>query len=211
MSDFVLDYRRCRYGHPRTPENTTGKGKNAKCRQCTNEGQARRYKGIIYIPFVKSVQHPPVEACEPGTRLLFLGGRNGAGKFAIIDAEDFEKTAAIRWCCNGYGYPVSRRYKLHRLILDAQASQHVDHINGNVLDNRKANLRFVTHQQNMRNLKKQESNKVAYKSVYKGVSKAKNNKWDARICVSNRRIWLGSFNTEIEAAQAYDEASLKYH
>ncbi len=85
----------------------------------------------------------------------------------------------------------------------------IDHINGNALDNRRANLRIVTRAQNAKNRSK-GSKKCS--SVYKGVCWHKyNKKWSAEIKSNHRQIHLGYFDDEIEAAKAYDEAAKKYH
>lgn len=84
----------------------------------------------------------------------------------------------------------------------------VDHINGNTLDNRVKNLRLATKSQNAMNMK---SNKNST-SKYKGVSYDKNrNKWRANIFHNNKQIHLGRFNSELEAAIAYNDAAIIYY
>lgn len=83
----------------------------------------------------------------------------------------------------------------------------VDHKNRNDNDNRKDNLRDVTHTQNQYN--KVSPNPHGYKGVtWRNRIK---NPWLSKIRVDGTRINLGSFATAEEAARAYEEACLKYH
>lgn len=72
----------------------------------------------------------------------------------IIDREDVEKIRNLRWSYNG---KYIRTFKgtspvyLHRIIMDYDGELDIDHINGNVLDNRKKNLRIVTRAENLWN------------------------------------------------------------
>lgn len=57
----------------------------------------------------------------------------------------------------------TRQHKmLHRLIMGDNSNYHVDHINGDTLDNRKSNLRYVNHSMNMRNQKGKDSKMPRY-------------------------------------------------
>ena len=100
---------------------------------------------------------------------------------------------------------------LHRLIAGAERGQIVDHINGDTLDNRSANLRIVTASQNMQNRAKPNTGKQT--SRFKGVHRVNgSNKF--RACIRperNKIIWMGVFPSEVEAAFAYDVASLQFH
>lgn len=73
----------------------------------------------------------------------------------------------------------------------------VDHINGIKHDNRVENLRIITHRDNCY---------THYKgtSKYKGVSRGKTRKkWKSSIQINGKKIYLGSYNTELEAHNAY--------
>jgi hypothetical protein len=77
----------------------------------------------------------------------------------------------------------------------------IDHINHNGLDNRRCNLRAVTHEENQRN---QSKTKRKTSSRFKGVSWHKKDKcWRVSIN-AYRGEYLGSFDSEIAAAKAYD-------
>jgi len=98
---------------------------------------------------------------------------------------------------------------MHRLVIHIPPSMYCDHINHNGLDNRKANLRPAIHTQNIWHRRKFKKHS---RSKYKGVDWANDMKrWRARIRVNGKRIYLGSFTSEIAAAHTYDSAARKHH
>ena len=81
-----------------------------------------------------------------------LCGKKGKGKFAIIDADDYNKVSSTKWF-DVNGYARSRDGKsMHRLIMSPPEDKEIDHMNHNRLDNRKKNLRICTRQENARNV-----------------------------------------------------------
>lgn len=141
---------------------------------------------------------------------LKLYGKHGNGKFAILNDEDFERFGHIKWNAAIYGYPQkfinNRIVLLHRLIVEAKASEHVDHIDGNPLNCTRDNLRVCEHKENMKNRKLNTNNTSGYKGV-----KRKGMKWEAVIYSDCKKYSLGSFIDKEEAARAYDKKAKELH
>lgn len=136
------------------------------------------------------------------------------GKVALIDAEDLGRVSAHRWRAawlhydwRVFGWVEGRNILLHRFIMNAQPGQPVDHVNHEGLDNRKANLRVCTRSENNRNRRGKSTKRT---SKFKGVVPVRG-RWQARITRDQREIYLGTFDTEEQAARAYDSKSLEIH
>jgi hypothetical protein len=90
---------------------------------------------------------------------------------------------------------------MHRLILDAQPGQIVDHVNYNGLDNRRINIRLCTSGQNSMNTRCFASWKT---SKFKGVHIRENGNWRAAIRVNGKLLNIGTYPTQELAAAAYN-------
>lgn len=89
--------------------------------------------------------------------------RNRAGEIvahALVDDADRSLVEDRRWYLDAQGYPATGRHdRLHRLLLSPIPSgREVDHRNRDKLDNRRANLRVVTHRTNTRNIGSRRAN-----------------------------------------------------
>ncbi len=130
------------------------------------------------------------------------------------DNDMFEKNLQVHQN-NGVNYACIRlgaddnykRIMLHRFIMGAVDGEIIDHINKDTLDNRRENLRFCTHAENMRNSKKRKHSK----QKYKGVEKMPSGRFRARIVLNKKHIHIGTYDTPEEAAFAYDKEATKLH
>lgn len=135
----------------------------------------------------------------------------------LLDEEDKYLLKKYTFCDDGKGYPITNLLKidgkrtsirLHQLILPRIEGLEIDHINRIKTDNRRCNLRHVTHSQNNLNKLTQCNNTSGYRGIY-WQKKAK--KWHAQIMVSGRQIYLGIFSDKQEAITAYSETQKQLH
>lgn len=143
---------------------------------------------------------------------------------AIIDEQDADLIPPVKWrpTTKRSGVYATRIVKpyikrrgtsqyLHRMIAERilgrelAEKEHVDHINGDTLDNRRCNLRVCSHKNNIRNSKLSAANKTGYKGVMviKGA-------YVAKITIDAKSINLGRFVSAIDAAIAYNQAAVKH-
>lgn len=138
------------------------------------------------------------------------------GEIAIVDDEDFPVVCRHSWVyTKGQKRPYvlttlntaegsKKTIMLHNLIMGF--ARYVDHIDSNTMNNSKSNLRYATHQQNGWNTRKQKSRGgKPCTSIYKGVMALKNGQWQATMRYGNKLLRIGRYDTEIEAAKAYNE------
>ncbi len=152
------------------------------------------------------------EGCPPHAEVYV-----GDGRFAICDWQDWHLVRAYNWrlttrarsgclyaqAWDSDGADERSRISMHRLILPTPPDKIVDHINGDGLDNRRANLRIATHQQNSFNVRSHGG-----ASRFRGVSfEAASNLWRAYITLNGKRKYLGRHGLEIDAAKAYNMAA----
>lgn len=143
-------------------------------------------------------------------RVIMLGGKRGG--FAIVDSHRFEEVNSFRWRLSSHGYVVrsewvagnTERIYLHKVII--QSTEDSDHRNRCKIDNTQRNLRPCSRRQNMANCGPR--NRIGRSSIFKGVDLRKDTgKWRAQIRRGGKQTILGSFDSEVEAAQAYNFAA----
>lgn len=138
---------------------------------------------------------------------------------AIVDDDDFEELSKYKWYAHTVGKPYTvyacrttkingkkKTYWMHRVINKTPDHLLTDHINRNGLDNRKCNLRSVTHQENMVNSTIHKKSTSKHRGVsWHSIAKC----WRSAISVNNKNVYLGLFKTELEAKAAYDKKRME--
>ena len=129
------------------------------------------------------------------------------GEVAMVDPEDFEELNKYVWCAHRRGKSIyacrrerRRLILMHRVIMNAPDNMVVDHIDGNGLNNCKANLRLCTREQNTYNCQPRDGC-----TWFKGVVHDKRSgKYNAGIGYKYDHLWIGDFDDPVDAARARD-------
>lgn len=157
--------------------------------------------------------------CKEYCLMGIYGNKNNLIVYTKIDIKDVKRVIKYKWSLQNKKYIVTRLkgsenvfIRLHRLIINCPKNKYTDHVSGDTLDNRKTNLRACTMSQNLAN-QSGHKRKVPKKSNYKGVFFDKNYKsskgWYAKISCKNKTYGLGHFNSEFNAARAYDKKAIE--
>jgi len=134
----------------------------------------------------------------------------------LIDFEDKEKVFKHHnnWWESKDGFILCRRSKvtntvvyLHKIITPGVRTDHKEH---NRFDNRKSKLRSCTFSQNGGNRLKNKTATHKYKGV-KYNYRLDKEYWTAKITCNHKIYCLGCFNTELEAAKAYNKKALELY
>ena len=173
---------------------------------CSRHYSQLRDKGKI-VSVARSYKKP--------NELVFLGGtveivlRTKMGDElarAIIDIDDVELASTRKWHLHSKGYCASNGKLgacfLHKLILPGD--EHVDHINGNKLDNRKSNLRRCNGSQNLANYPACRNSKTGVRGVY-----PVKNGFEARISKDRILYRLGLFDTVEKGERVYNAKAIE--
>ena len=128
-----------------------------------------------------------------------------------FDLEDYDKIKNYCWYKDKDGYIVNKTndemVRMHRLVLDANDEQVVDHINHHKEDNRKCNIRLCTTKENNRNIGVRKNNTSGQTGI---TYDEKYDCWRVSITVDYKTIHVGSFASKEKAIDARLKAEKEY-
>ncbi|MCP4612862.1 MAG: hypothetical protein GY845_29565 [Planctomycetes bacterium] len=148
------------------------------------------------------------------------------GKYAVVDEEMLTEICKHHWSTKtqkvkgqkkqtyAVAYVGAKMISMHAYINKTPKGYHTDHKNRNTLDNRKKNLRTATCSQNMQNTGRKKGSRIRNYTTYKGVVRRKRRvvtTWYASLAINNKKIYIGTYQTGKEAAEAYDKAAILYY
>ncbi len=200
-----------------TPRQNPLHGHETRCRECkaARDKKRRHLKADHPIRSFVYGRDKVVRVHEDHVELQLTGDI-----FTKIDAADLDLSMTKSWrpqhAKGGraiYAVATSTRsrksfkFRLHRLIMNAQPGEIIDHINGDGLDNRRSNLRRCTLSQNSINC----ARRGGLASRFRGVHHLPPASWQARIQANRLVINLGTYSSEEDAARAYNRAAIERH
>lgn len=131
------------------------------------------------------------------------------GVEVMVDAADVWVFGEANWVVNSSGrirQTCGDKLEISRVLMGDPKGMHVDHIDGNPLNNVRSNLRLCTHAENMCNRKMHKNNRAGLKGIY-----SRGNKWRAQITKDGKKVHLGYFDTPELAHRAYSAAASILH
>lgn len=140
------------------------------------------------------------------------------GKYALVDAKNFEELNRYKWYYGGRGYAIRfsiskgkrKLIIMHRVINKTPKNKDTDHINGDKLDNRECNLRNCNEIQNQANSKITVAGTSKYRGVSFWLKHGKHPRYRASIKYKGKTYNLGDYIKEKDAAIAYNRGAKKY-
>jgi hypothetical protein len=135
------------------------------------------------------------------------------GQVALVDEADAEAVMAHKWYAQRIDHvwyaqrsfkTADGKWRKERLHTFLTGHSLTDHVSGDGLDNRRANLRPATKAENARNRPAQSNNTSGYKGVGWDATRGK---WRAQIKAPGTPRYLGRFGSAEDAARAYDAAA----
>lgn len=148
--------------------------------------------------------------------LIPIYRNNEIVRYAQVDDDDADEIGQHRWYLmvrvyapTGYQREYAKRQQgskrnrqvifMHRVVAAhmLSAATEVDHRSGDGLDNRRENLRMVTHAQNMQNRAVNRNSSTGIRGVWR-----EGNSWRATATLSGKKHHIGCFTTAEDAAVA---------
>lgn len=144
------------------------------------------------------------------------------GLFALVNKEDEGRVLELgNWypiyhfgqvyAGHSHWNPTAKKQvqvKLHRIIMNAPKRATVMHRNGLGLDCTRDNLRFGNHHENGASHRRKQGRTSRFRGVSRNIGRGK--KWQVSLTSKGEAFYVGKFDSEIDAAIAYNDAAIKH-